>query len=406
MHADRGLRFLCPGWPRLSLHATVSDQFGHARMRIVVNASNVDHVMSGLGVYSVNLIRELNKLHDDLVVYTSCPQVCEVVSAQVRKISGKVQPSRGQEGHFRRIIWTQTSLPLRLLTDRASLFLSPLPEGMLFPCVPQVIVVHDVLPLHFPKEYPRQQYYFRYCVPILLRKSQAIVADSENTKRDIITCYGIEADRVRVIFAGYDKKRYRMGIDVEGVKQKYGLTSYLLYVGNLLPHKNLRRLFHAFARIAWRLPHTLVIAGNKDPRYYPALEAEVQALGLQHKVLFLDYVLTDEIPNLYAGAEVLVFPSLYEGFGLPPLEAMACGTPVIVSNVSSLPEVVRDAALLVDPYDVEGMAQGMLRVLSENGLLEVMRRKGLERAKSFSWEETAQSMLKVCEEVYSRGRLN
>lgn len=375
-------------------------------MRIVVNASIVDHVLSGLGVYSVNLIRELNKLHDDLVVYTSCPESCEVETAKVRKINGRVQPSRGQEGHFRRIIWTQTSLPLRLLSDRASLVLSPLPEGMLFPCVPQVVVVHDVLPLHFPKEYPRQQYYFRYCVPILLRTSRAIVADSENTKRDIITCYGVEADRVRVIPAGYEKKRYRMGIDVEGVKEKYGLTSYLLYVGNLLPHKNLRRLLHAFARIAWRLPHQLVIAGKKDHRYYPALEAEVQALGLQNRALFLDYVLSDELPCLYAGADVFVFPSLYEGFGLPPLEAMACGTPVIVSNVSSLPEVVGDAALMVDPYDIEGMAKAMHRVLSDDGLSKEMRRKGLERAKLFSWEKTARNILKVLDEVHTQGRLS
>ena len=375
-------------------------------MRIAVNASIVDHVLSGLGVYTVNLLRELTKLHNDLVVYTSCPEVCEVDLAKVRKISRMVQPSRGQVGHLQRIVWTQTPLPLRLLTDRTSLVLSPLPEGMLFPCVPQVVIVHDVIPLLFPGEHPRQQRYFRSFVPMLLRKSGAIVADSENTKRDIVTCYGIEADRVRVVHAGYDKNRYRMGIDIEGVKEKYGLTSYLLYVGNLSPHKNLLRLLQAFARIVREIPHKLVITGRKDPRFYPALEAEMQALGLQHRVMFLDYVRADELPSLYAGADIFVFPSLYEGFGLPPLEAMACGTPVIVSNVSSLPEVVGDAALMVDPYDVEGMAKAMYRVLSDDGLSKEMRRKGLERAKLFSWEKTAQSILKVCEEVHRRGRLS
>jgi glycosyltransferase involved in cell wall biosynthesis len=197
-----------------------------------------------------------------------------------------------------------------------------------------------------------------------------------------------------------------MGIDVERVKEKYGLTSYLLYVGNLLPHKNIQRLLQAFACIAGQLPITFVIAGTKDHRYHPALEAEVQALGLQNRVLFLDYVLTEELPCLYAGADVFVFPSLYEGFGLPPLEAMACGTPVIVSNVSSLPEVVGDAALMVDPYDVEGMTKAMHRVLSDEGLSKEMRRKGLERAKLFSWEETARSILKVLDEVHNQGRLS
>lgn len=373
-------------------------------MRIVVNASIVDHVISGLGVYSVNLLRELHTLHNDLVVYTSCPESCEVDPEKVRKISRSVQPSGGQEGHFRRIIWTQFVLPLRLLADKASLLLSPLPEGMLFPCVPQVVIIHDVLPLHFPEEYPRQQYYFRYWVPRLLRKSRVIVADSEHTKGDLMRCYGIDTDRICVIPAGYDKTQYRPGIEMEAVKRKYALTSYLLYVGNLLPHKNLRRLLQAFGRIAGRMAFQLVIAGKKDPRYYPALEAEVEALDLRHRVLFLDYVLTEELPILYAGAEFLIFPSLYEGFGLPPLEAMACGTPVIVSNVSSLPEVVGDAALLFNPYDVEEMARAMTRVLSEKGLSDSMRSKGLERAKQFSWESTAKNLLHVLDEVHTRNR--
>jgi glycosyltransferase involved in cell wall biosynthesis len=281
-----------------------------------------------------------------------------------------------------------------------------MPEGMLLPSIPQIIVVHDLIPLRFPENHLRPQHYFRSFVPLLLRKSRAILTVSENTKRDIITCYGIEADKVLVVPPGYDKDRYRMGIDIMGVKGKYGLTSYLLYLGNLRPHKNLLRLLQAFARIVRTIPHMLVITGRKDPRFYPALEAEVQVLGLQDRVRFLDYVPADELPSLYVGADIFVFPSLYEGFGLPPLEAMACGTPVMVANVSSLPEVVGDAALMVDPYDVEGMAKAMYKVLSDVRLSEEMRRKGLERAKSFSWGRTAQSILNVCKEVHRRGRLS
>ncbi len=374
-------------------------------MRLAINASIVDHVLSGLGVYAVNVCRELSKLHEDIIVYTSCSEVSEVDAAKVRKISKGGQPSRGQKGHCYRIGWAQTSFPRRLRTDGASLVLSPLPEGMLLPSVPQVIVVHDILPLHFPEEYPRQQYYFRYFVPRILRKARAIVADSEHTKRDIISFYGIEADKIYVVPAGYDSSRYRLGIDVEGIKKKYDLTSYIFYVGNLLPHKNIRRLLHAFACIASDCLHKLVIAGSKDPRYFPALEAEVAALGIQSKVLFLDYVMADDLPSLYAGATAFVFPSLYEGFGLPPLEAMACGTPAIVSNVSSLPEVVGEAALLVDPYDVDDLPKAMRRVMTEEGLSEELRRKGLDRAKAFSWEATAKSILKICEDVHSGGRL-
>ncbi|MDE2058516.1 MAG: glycosyltransferase family 4 protein [candidate division NC10 bacterium] len=371
-------------------------------MRIGVNASIIDPILSGLGTYTVHLLRELVKLHDDLVVYTSCPEVCGIGSTKVRRISPKVQPFHGRKGHLHRLAWIQTILPFRLLIDRASLLLSPMPEGMLFPVIPQVVVVHDVLPLHFPEEYPRQQHYFRYFVPMILRKARAVVADSENTKRDIMTCYGIGAERIRVVLDGYDNSRYRVGIDAEGAKKRYGLAAYLLYVGNLLPHKNLHRLLNAFALISKRFPHRLVIAGRKDPRYYPALEAEARALGLEKRVSFLDYVPQADLPALYAGAEAFVFPSLYEGFGLPVLEAMACGTPVITSHISSLPEVAGEAALLIDPYDKEKLAGAMEAVLSDPWVREDLRQKGLKQAERFSWERTAKTTLEILLEAGNR----
>lgn len=368
-------------------------------MRIAVNASIVDPILSGLGVYAVNLLRELHRLHDDLVVYTSYPEVCGVNSTVVRRISPKVQPSRGRRGHLQRVVWIQTALPFRLLLDRASLLLSPLPEGMLFPIIPQVVVVHDVLPLHFPEEYPRQQHYFRRFVPVILKRSRVVIADSENTKRDIVTTYGLDSRLVHVVPAGYDQGRYHVGIDAKGVKETYGLDTYLLYVGNLLPHKNLQQLLRAFALISKRFPHRLVIAGRKDPRYYPALEAEAKALGLEERVSFLDYVPPGELPALYAGADALVLPSLYEGFGLTVLEAMACGIPVIASRAGSLPEVTGDAAVLIDPYDVQGMADAKEAVLGDPELRESMRRKGLEQAKRFSWERTAAMVFEILREV-------
>lgn len=371
-------------------------------MRIAVNASIVDPVLSGLGVYTVHLLRELHRLHDDLVVYTSCPEVLGLNSTQVRRISVKVQPSRGRRGHFQRVAWIQVSLPFRLLFDRASLLLSPLPEGMLFPTVPQVVVVHDLIPLYFPESFPRQYHYFRYLVPAILRRARAIIADSENTKRDIVTFYGIEPSRIPVVPGGYDQNRYRLGIDAEAVKRKYGLATYLLYVGNLLPHKNLHRLLNAFALISKRLPHQLVIAGRKDPRYHPALEAEVKALGLEEKVSFLDYIPPEVLPALYAGADGFILPSLYEGFGLPALEAMACGTPVIASRAGSLPEVTGDAAVLIDPHDVQGMADATEAVLGDPGMREVMRRRGLEQAERFNWRKTALMILGILREAGDR----
>src|SRR5262245_60731341 len=208
-------------------------------MKIAINASIVDPFLSGLGIYAVHLFKELAKLHDDVIVYTSHPEVCDVKSARFRRIGWRVQTSYGRMGHLRRMIWTQMVLPLRLLADRATMLFSPLPEGMLLPTIPQVIVVHDILPLRFPQEYPRQQYYFRYLVPAMLNRARAVVTGSESTRQDLLTFYGLELSKIQVVPGGYDQRRYRVGLMSRAIQQKYGLASYLLYVGNLLPHKNL-----------------------------------------------------------------------------------------------------------------------------------------------------------------------
>jgi glycosyltransferase involved in cell wall biosynthesis len=368
-------------------------------MKIAINASIVDPFLSGLGIYAVHLFKELAKLHDDVVVYTSHPEVCEVNSTRFRRIGWRVQISYGRMGHLRRLIWTQMVLPLRLLADRATLLFSPLPEGMLLPTIPQVIVVHDILPLRFPQEYPRQQYYFRYLVPAMLNKARAVVTGSESTRQDLLTFYRLEASKIHVVPDGYDQSRYRVGLLSQAIKQQYGLPSYLLYVGNLLPHKNLHRLLQAFAPISRKFPHTLVIAGRKDPRCYPPLEAEARALGVQDRVRFLDYVPAADLPALYAAADVFVLPSLYEGFGLPILEAMACGTPVIAAYTSSMPEVASDAAMLVDPYDVPAISMAIESALGDVGMREAMRRRGLARVAQFSWARTALMLLKILEKV-------
>jgi glycosyltransferase involved in cell wall biosynthesis len=371
-------------------------------MKIAINASIVDPFLSGLGIYTASLTRELFALHDDIVVYTAFPDICAVPGNYCRPIRWRVQPCYGSLGHLRRLTWLQTALPPRLLVDRASVFFSPVPEGLLLSVIPQVIVVHDVLPLHLPEEYPRQQYYFRHLVPAVLKRARLIVAVSESTRRDLSTFYGIAPQKVQVVPNGFDAQCFRMGLTSQEVKGKYRLQTYLLFVGNLLPHKNLSTLLQAFAHIAGHVAHQLVIAGKKDPRYFPALEAQIQALGLQGRVLFLDYIPADELPALYAGADACILPSLSEGFGLPILEAMACGTPVVASRTSSIPEVAGEAALLFDPYDVRAMAQVIEVVLSNAERREAMRQQGLVRAAQFSWRRAATTILGMLNEAAMR----
>ena len=262
----------------------------------------------------------------------------------------------------------------------------------------QVTVVHDLLPLFFPAEYPRQQYYFRSLVPRVLRSSRVVVADSESTRRDIIKSYGIMPEKVRLIYPGYDPAIYTTG-DSDGPPHPVQ-HSYLLYVGNLLPHKNVLTLLDALAiLLRRRRPARLIIRGEGQFNYARAVRERVETLGLRDVVTFQTYADGPTLRNLYARAACLVLPSLHEGFGLPVLEAMACGTPVITSTTSSLPEVGGDVALRVDPYDTIDLSDTMYRLLEDSDLREDLRERGLKWVRAFSWHRTAEQMSRLLDEV-------
>jgi len=272
--------------------------------------------------------------------------------------------------------------------------LNPVPEGLLAPALDQVTIVHDLLPLRYPSEYPRQQYYFRHYLPAVLRASRAVIAVSEATRKDMLAFYGMAPERVQVVLSGYDPQRF--------APEPAGGPStepYLLYVGNVMPHKNLGRLIEAFAAVSRRRPVALKLRGWGRSRHVRDLRARIAHLGLEPRVDWQPYAPDDELPALYRGARALVLPSLHEGFGLTALEAMACGTPVVASRESSLPEVVGDAAALVDPLDVASIAAGINQVLADDGLRALLRERGLLRAQRFSWEATAQAVRRVISAV-------
>jgi glycosyltransferase involved in cell wall biosynthesis len=188
--------------------------------------------------------------------------------------------------------------------------------------------------------------------------------------------------------------------EIQPALQRYDLGGpYVLYVGALTARKNVPRLLQAYARLrTWSTTWSLVIAGARNCKSAPIFRA-VQELGLQEHVHFTAFVADEDLPALYNGADLFAFPSLYEGFGLPVMEAMACGTPVVTANTSSLPEVAGNAALLVDPYDVRAIAGAMRRVLEDGDLAQELRERGLARAAQFSWERTARATVTVYESV-------
>ena len=362
---------------------------------VAVNATIVGERPTGLGLYALNLIRALDTLGERLRIYTSCPALVNAPHACLHEAPPHVRPERGALGHLRRLWWTQTALRRRLRRDPPRALLNLRPEGLLDRSIPQVTVVHDVLPLRYPDEYPRQQYYFRYYVPRVLAASEAVVAISESTREDVLAFYGVPERKLRVVFAGYDEHRFSPARP----DPMNGLAPYALYVGNVMPHKNLARLVEAFAKLPCRRDVRLVLVGSGRPRHVAALRAAIERLGVSAGVEWRPYAAIDELVQLYRGARMLVMPSLYEGFGLPVLEAMACGVPVVTSNISSLPEVVGDAAVLVDPTDVTSMADCMHRVFTDFVLEKELRERGLARARLFSWDRTGRAVQAVLQEV-------
>jgi alpha-1,3-rhamnosyl/mannosyltransferase len=268
------------------------------------------------------------------------------------------------------------------------------------PC-PSVVTIYDLIPALYPQHLPsaRARLVYRATTRLALATAQQVITLSEASRRDLVERYGVPAAKVHVTHLAADARfRPQPAEDVAALRQKYGLPEgYVLYLGINKPHKNLVRLIEAWAIVSGQPSAAgcqLVIAGYWDPRYPQARERAAQ-LGLRDRVRFLGPVAEEDLPALYSGCELFVFPSLYEGFGLPVLEAMACGAPVVCSNTSSLPEVAGDAALYFDPTDVEQMANTLVRALANRKLRQEMRARVLEQAACFSWEEAAKRTLEV-----------
>ncbi|HEX8148858.1 MAG TPA: glycosyltransferase family 1 protein [Pyrinomonadaceae bacterium] len=285
------------------------------------------------------------------------------------------------------------------------------PAGLVFPLNARanVMTLSDLIPRHFPYYCQGSDEWFEESFE-RAHEMDVILTYSEHTKRDVVETLGVEAERIHVApLAAHEQ--YRPDLDPERLREvlgRHGLGGrpYVIYTGMIGARKNLARLveaFHVLRQEAPSLGHRLVLAGGTFQLSEPIFET-VRALGMEGDVKWLGFVPFEDLPYLLGGAELFAFPSLYEGFGLPPLEAMACGTPVVCSSASSLPEVVGDAGLLFDPYKVNEMAESMHRVLADAGLRAELSRKGLERARLFSWEKTARLTLAAYEEAFARAK--
>jgi glycosyltransferase involved in cell wall biosynthesis len=279
-----------------------------------------------------------------------------------------------------------------------------------------VVTIHDLGFHYYPEAHTLfQNLYLRWSTRYNARTATRVIADSIATRNDLLRYYRIPEERIEVVYPGRDETLgpVRDPEALQAVRARYGLREpYLLYVGTLHPRKNLVRLVQAFAvltnattagpedgrRAEPKAEPQLVLAGQKGWLYEEIFD-QVRKLDLVDRVVFTGYMPDVDLPALLSGAEAFVFPSLYEGFGLPVLEAMACGTPVICSNVSSLPEVAGEAALQVDPLDVEALAEAMHRGISDAGLRATLVERGYEQVLRFSWRRCASQVLRVLEDA-------
>ena len=274
-----------------------------------------------------------------------------------------------------------------------------------------LLTVHDLSFVRDPASAPpRLRRYLNEVVPRSVARAHHVLADSQATREDLVELYKIAPEKITVLYSGVDAcfTPEKQRGEEERIRRTYklGHQPFILGLGTLQPRKNYSRLISAFAHIAdvsrhfdgKPITHNLVIVGKKG-WLYDSIIADAARLGIRTRIIFPGFADDEDLPALYRTADLFVFPSLYEGFGLPPLEAMACGTPVVTSNVSSLPEVVGDAGLIVDPMDIDALASAMSRVLQDSRLRQQLVERGLVRAAEFTWLRAANQLREVYQRV-------
>ncbi|GIV16938.1 MAG: glycosyl transferase family 1 [Armatimonadota bacterium] len=372
-------------------------------MRIGINVHLLSTTHTGIQHYIRALVPELvmQATTHQVVLYGEPSQLPVPAGERVRWISTPRPLRSGSQ----RVLWEQLVLPHLLRRDDVDVFFSP---AFILPMRwngAGVVTVHDLNFEVSPETiHPVRRAYLRRITRWSVRRARRVIAISQSTASDIAHLYGVSEEKLAVIPYGLDAiftpDNARALEPV--VRQRYSLPDrFLLFVGTLEPRKNLPRLLDAYA-LARR--HTdlppLVLAGAPGWQNKHIL-TQARELGIEEHVVFAGYISREHLPGVYAGASALLYPSLYEGFGLPPLEAMGCGTPVLASNTSAMPEVVGDGGVLVDPRDVQQIADGILRIARDEQLRRQVIGQGLERAKRFRWDEAARCTLEVLKEVCS-----
>lgn len=383
-------------------------------MRIGINALFLQHPTTGSGQHLLNLLRGLDAYDRRNEYVLLSPRLRRAFSAAPLQLSDRFQNvevvgalARLGE-NIEKLWWEQVELAWTSWKERIDLLHCPYWANPVAGFIPTVVTIHDVIQFVLPQyRWRKMSRMYYWLVSRAARRADAIIAVSECSKRDIVNLLGIPPERIFVIGNAVDES-YRPITDawhLAAVRERYGLEpQYVLYFGGFDLRKNVHRVIQAYLRLPAELRdrYQLVVAGRLHllgHPLYPDPRPLVRELDPQGRIIFTGQIREQDKAALYSGAAVYLFPSLYEGFGMTVLEAMACGTPVVTSNVSALPEVVGDAGVLVDPYNVEAISTALGELLADPARRRQLGQQARERSRGFTWREVAEKTVAVYERV-------
>lgn len=377
-------------------------------MYVGIDSRHILGQKDGVGYYTYHLIENLIKLNTDDKFLLLLPQRFPYKDWLNRSFQESLIKFPRSNKLFR-FFWSQALLPLESKIRRIDLLhtladISPFAFGG-----KKLLTVQDISFLILPQTIPRSQYFYSLrFLPYAARKADRIITPSQCTKQDLLERLSLPEEKIRVIHHAVDSlfRPLEKKTSLKKIKEKYGIERRFLFcLSSLVRRKNLERLIraHHHLREQGKIDHILIISGRKGWGFFKEIFKVVDELKAKKEVIFTGYLTEEDRILFYNGADLFIYPTLYEGFGLPILEAMGCGTPVITSNTSALPEIAGDAALFIDPYRVDDIASRIQQLLEDTGLYDELRNKGLERVKAFSWEKTARQTLEVYQEIQAEG---
>lgn len=371
---------------------------------VVINATNIGYKYQGIGVYSFNLLKEFSKIKTTLqfIVYVNktAKKIIDELefpeNFSIKWVSKKISPDYKFKGHLLRLLysnWIALKHRNTLQFNTSQLEINLFKKN-------QIITIHDVIPLLFKQLHKKQYYYYKYLIGFGLKRAKYILTPSNHSKELLLSMFKLNGEQIMVIHNGSDNCNKKIKIP-QLVKE-----NYIMYVGRICEMKNISGLLRAFEIISKLYPHKFLFIGDDEKQFKKEISNANLNKKVISKIIFKQNISEEEKTKLLSKASVFVFPSLYEGFGLPPIEAMACGCPVVVSKTSSLPEICGDAAIYIDPKKTNEIVTAIEKVLSDRSLMNEMIFRSVDRAKMFKWELSAIEHMNVFMNVLDYRRLS